>query len=117
MQKSFHEMKSDVGMHNSKNHRNKSLHSTMIVQSCVTPPCIHHFQVQGLRMIYYHLAMKTLVHMIFRIVHPYITLILMKWFLHLYSLCVHVCVGSTVVQRGSVGSNHPELMVSLHQKY
>ena len=46
MQKSFHQMKGDVGMHNAKNH---SLHSKMIVQSCVTPPCI--IQVQGLRMI------------------------------------------------------------------
>ena len=42
-------MKSDVGMHNAKNRRNKSLHSKMIVQSCVTPPYI--IQVQGLRMI------------------------------------------------------------------
>ena len=50
MQKSFHQMKRDVGcMHNAKNHRNKSLHSKMIVQSCVTPPCI--IQVQGLHMI------------------------------------------------------------------
>ena len=27
MQKSFYQMKGDVGMHNAKNHRNKSLHS------------------------------------------------------------------------------------------
>ena len=55
MQKSFHQMKGDVGMHNAKNHRNKSLHSKMIkIQSCITPPYI--IQVQGLRI---HLAMKT----------------------------------------------------------
>ena len=35
--RSFHQMKGDGGMHNAKNHRNKSLHSKMIVQSCVTP--------------------------------------------------------------------------------
>ena len=66
-------MKGDVGMHNAKNHRNKSLHSKIIVQSCVIPPYI--IQVQGLC---YYLAMKTLVPMIFRIVHPYITLHLIK---------------------------------------
>ena len=33
MQKSFYQMKGDVGMHNAKNHRNKSLHSKVIVQS------------------------------------------------------------------------------------
>ena len=30
-------MKGDVGMHNAKNHRNKSLRSKMLVQPCVTP--------------------------------------------------------------------------------
>ena len=40
MEKSFHQMKGDVGMHKVKNHRNKTLHNNMIVQSCVTPPCI-----------------------------------------------------------------------------
>ena len=40
---------------------------------------IHHTVVKWL---HYHLAMKTLVPMIFRIVHPYITLHLIKWFLH-----------------------------------
>ena len=37
VEKSFHQMKGDVGMHNAKNLRNKSLHSKIIVQSCVTP--------------------------------------------------------------------------------
>ena len=73
-------MKGDVGMHNAKNHRNKSLHSKMIVQSCVTPPYI--IQVQGLRMVVLSSCYEdraTLVPMIFRIVHPYITLhIMMK---------------------------------------
>ena len=51
VQKSFYQMKGDVGMHNAKNHRNKSVHSKMIVQSCVTPGPPYIIQVEGLRMI------------------------------------------------------------------
>ena len=43
------QMKDDVGMHNTKNHRNKSLHSKIIVQSCVTPE--PELCREGLRMI------------------------------------------------------------------
>ena len=58
VKKSFHQMKGDVGIHNAKSHTNQSLHSKMIVQSCITPPYIVH--VRGLRMsscyedTYYH---------------------------------------------------------------
>ena len=43
VQKSFHQMKGDIGMHNAKNQ--------MIVQSCITPPYIMQVFMQGLRMI------------------------------------------------------------------
>ena len=61
-------MKGDVGMHNAKNHRNKSLHSKIIVQSCVTPPYIIQVQGPGLRMIVLLSCYEDLVPMIFRIV-------------------------------------------------
>ena len=66
VEKSFYQMKGDVGMHNAKNHRNKSLHSKIIVQSCVTPE--PELCREGLRMIVLLSCYEDLVPMIFRIV-------------------------------------------------